>query len=125
MGMFDSVMVTCPKCRNKMEFQSKALDCLMEVYTLETAPAEILLDIMNSPHFHVKCGQWVVLIDPNYPPPLRPKPTLSPAMVIPPNNPIKHFQGDQWWPNDVLFTFDHLEPETTKTPPAGEGERAR
>lgn len=53
MGMFDSVYVPCPKCGELNEFQSKGGDCLLNEYTLENAPANVLLD-MNS-HSPVTC----------------------------------------------------------------------
>jgi hypothetical protein len=41
MGMFDSVVVRCPKCRRGMEFQSKAGECILAQYAPEDAPLEI------------------------------------------------------------------------------------
>ena len=38
MGMFDSVMVPCPKCGERAEFQSKAGDCHLEIFTIDDAP---------------------------------------------------------------------------------------
>lgn len=47
MGMFDSINVTCPHCGSIFEAQSKAGDCLLYVYTLDTAPPEILADLFK------------------------------------------------------------------------------
>lgn len=110
MGMFDSVMVPCPKCETPVEFQSKAGDCQMDRYTLEDAPAELLLDIMNEPHYCQNCGEWVALVDPRYPPGEKPKPDLRAARVKAPENSTTHFQGMKWWPDEVPFTFDDLLP---------------
>ena len=109
MGMFDSVLTPCPKCGVNMEFQSKGMDCDMEVYTLENAPTAILWDIINDPQYHEACGQWVALIDPDYPPPYhRPKPKLAATKVNAPDNPGTHFQGAKWWPYGLDFTYADL-----------------
>ncbi|WP_156829747.1 hypothetical protein [Methylovulum miyakonense] len=58
MGMFDSVYVPCPKCGELNEFQSKGGDCLLNEYTLENAPANVLLDInRHSPSLAETAGQ--------------------------------------------------------------------
>jgi hypothetical protein len=69
MGMFDSVMVPCPKCSEPVEFQSKTGDCQCDVFTLDTAPREILFDIMHDPEQCRQCGNWLALIDPALPRP--------------------------------------------------------
>ena len=57
MGMFDSVMVPCPKCHKDIEFQSKSGECLLDVYTLDTVPMAVLGDInRHSPYDCPKCG---------------------------------------------------------------------
>jgi hypothetical protein len=46
MGLFDSVWITCAKCGENIEFQSKAdYFPFMNNYTIETAPKHILVDI--------------------------------------------------------------------------------
>lgn len=107
MGMFDSVMVECPNCGRRVEFQTKAGSCSMEVYSLSTAPVELLTDILNEPEYH-DCGQWVALVDPAYPPGRKPKPNLTIVRVKTPENPRAHFQGLKWWPDDKPFTYDDL-----------------
>jgi hypothetical protein len=57
MGMYDTVMVPCPKCGTKSEFQSKSGDCTLAVYELNEAPNDVLLDInRHAPATCVKCG---------------------------------------------------------------------
>lgn len=56
MGMFDSVMVPCPTCGECAEFQSKAGDCTLAVYSLDEAPADVLSDIDKQPEACKKCG---------------------------------------------------------------------
>lgn len=45
MGMFDSIFVPCPRCNASTEFQSKAGECSLTIYTLDIAPPEILQDL--------------------------------------------------------------------------------
>ena len=45
MGMFDRVMVTCPKCGEEIEFQSKAHECALAEYTLYNMPSSIAADL--------------------------------------------------------------------------------
>lgn len=51
MGMYDSIMVNCPTCDKLTEIHSKADRCNLAVYTLNTAPAKVLLDICEESHF--------------------------------------------------------------------------
>lgn len=55
MGMFDSVYVDC-KCGEKVEFQSKAGDCLCHDYTIYDLPHEIALDLNKEVQECGKCG---------------------------------------------------------------------
>ena len=107
MGMYDSLMVDCPKCGKPVEFQSKAWDCCLDSYKLSDAPTAILVDVMNEPRYCEKCGQWIALCDPAHPPDWKPR--LNVVKVKTPDNPTKHFQGMQWWPDGVPFTFDEIE----------------
>lgn len=110
MGLFDSLYVDCPKCGMPVEYQSKALeDCYCRNFTLETAPGEILFDVMNDPHYCMQCGQWIALIDPVYPPGTKPRPSLRAAKVRTPDDPKTHFQGFKWWPDETPFTYADLE----------------
>lgn len=113
MGMFDSVLVPCTGCGAEVEYQSKEGARQCEVYTLETAPTEILTDIMNAPEHCRKCGQWTALVDPDFPPGEPPRPKLRPARVKTPTNPSSHQQGYKWWPDDVPFTYGCLEQPLT------------
>lgn len=42
MGMFDSILVACPACNSPLEFQSKSGDCMLNSYSLWSAPAEVV-----------------------------------------------------------------------------------
>lgn len=75
MGMFDSVYAPCAHCGSEIEYQSKAGECCMDRYTVETAPVEVLIDILNEPHYCAGCGRWTALFDPRFTPtPPRPEP---------------------------------------------------
>ena len=57
MGCFDSVMVPCPTCGERSEFQSKSGDCLLHVYNLEDCPPDVLGDVnRHAPNTCEKCG---------------------------------------------------------------------
>ncbi len=57
MGMFDTVLVPCPKCGEVSEFQSKGGDCRLSEYTLDNCPQDVLSDVnRHSPNTCDKCG---------------------------------------------------------------------
>ena len=57
MGMFDSIMVPCPKCGKRSEFQSKSGECYLNVYLLETCPPDALADVnRHAPNTCDQCG---------------------------------------------------------------------
>lgn len=45
MGMFDRVSARCPNCNEIIEWQSKAGDCNLDDYSIESVPVEIAADI--------------------------------------------------------------------------------
>jgi hypothetical protein len=56
MGMYDTVMVPCPTCGDRAEFQSKSGACNLATYTIDNAPDNVLLDVnRHSPH-RCTCG---------------------------------------------------------------------
>jgi hypothetical protein len=59
MGMFDSIIVSCPKCGQEHEFQSKGGDCLLDVYNLDNSPDDVLSNANR--HSPVKCDCGVLL----------------------------------------------------------------
>lgn len=60
MGMFDSLYVKCRKCRENVEFQSKAGDCSMNSYSLTTIPANVAGDLIGESQA-CKCGNVISL----------------------------------------------------------------
>lgn len=56
MGMYDSVMVKCPKCGEEHEFQSKSGDCFLDVYTLENCPDDVMANVNRHSPCKCDCG---------------------------------------------------------------------
>lgn len=65
MGMFDSVMVPCPRCKEDViEFQSKAGDCSLVDYSPHSVPMEIALSLDGTSESCRTCGNTVTLYMP-------------------------------------------------------------
>jgi len=60
MGVYDSVVFRCPFCGIELDFQSKAGECALEVYTLDQVPYAIAKDIESMGIWCV-CGKTVGL----------------------------------------------------------------
>lgn len=57
MGVYDTVLVRCPQCGTPAEFQSKSGRCLLETYSLDEAPDDVLLDVNHhAPATCAKCS---------------------------------------------------------------------
>lgn len=54
MGMFDTILVPCPKCGAKSGFQSKSGSCCLYEFELEATPADAMEDVMR--HGPATCG---------------------------------------------------------------------
>ncbi|MCM1322892.1 MAG: hypothetical protein NC218_01765 [Acetobacter sp.] len=59
MGCFDSVFIRCPKCGNKIEYQSKACQCDMGQYKENAVPLAIAADIEYTVRQCSNCGAKV------------------------------------------------------------------
>jgi len=57
MGMYDSVMVKCPKCVEEHEFQTKSGECLLDVYTLDNCPDDVMVDVNRHSPYKCDCGE--------------------------------------------------------------------
>ena len=56
MGLFDTVLVPCPKCGEIVGFQSKSGNCDLGEFPLWDAPEDVMEDVnRHSPHV-CKCG---------------------------------------------------------------------
>ena len=109
MGMYDSVVVPCPKCLCNVEFESNADVCQLKEFKLTTAPPDVLLDIINRPQRCSACGQWVALVDPHFPPGAVPEPAPKPK-IAKVDTPVRPWVSGpfQLWPHDREFTYCDL-----------------
>ena len=101
MGMFDSVYAPCAWCGENLEFQTKAGDRCMEIFTPENAPYHIAFDVLNDVSY-CKCGNWTILADPKFPPEyVPPKPNLVPAKLRKPDDDYVTIHSSdtnmRWW----------------------------
>ncbi len=55
MGTYDSVWMKCPRCDDKVEFQSKAGKCILEHFTMEDVPRNVAQDILGQTTICEKC----------------------------------------------------------------------
>ena len=55
MGMFDTIMVPCPKCGERSEFQTKSGHCVLDCWNLEDAPEEPMWNVNR--HAPVECEE--------------------------------------------------------------------
>lgn len=57
MGCYDTVLVPCPQCGEKAEFQSKSGECLLRTFELKDCPADVLENVnRHAPAECAKCG---------------------------------------------------------------------
>lgn len=64
MGCFDSVVGRCPKCGTELEWQSKASECLLRTFSIDSVPVSIAEDISGETNVCHNC-QEVLKIIPN------------------------------------------------------------
>lgn len=65
MGSYDMVNIRCPRCGDaEVEFQSKSGACNFEEYDLDSAPAEVLVGIIdqikvcNNCHYNIHIERY-------------------------------------------------------------------
>ena len=56
MGLYDSVLVKCPQCQNEVEFQSKAGECQLNLYHIDSVPIAIASSLNNKMEECEECG---------------------------------------------------------------------
>lgn len=61
MGCFDTLVVTCPRCPNKIKFQSKAGLCSLDTYDINDCPPVILDDLNGEYQKCNYCGHYVTI----------------------------------------------------------------
>ena len=59
MGVYDTVIVPCPRCGERHDFQSKSGPCDMKFYELDETPDDVFDDInRHAPTECFNCGTW-------------------------------------------------------------------
>ena len=66
MGMFNRIWVTCPKCKDQVEFQTKSGTCVLDSWSLEDAPNIEVRGIIDDTN-RCDCGK-LVTVELNEPP---------------------------------------------------------
>ena len=56
MGVYDTVWVKCPTCGEENPFQSKSGDCILENYTLDNCPPDVLVNVNRHSPCRCDCG---------------------------------------------------------------------
>lgn len=56
MGMFDTVIVSCPNCGEEVGFQSKSGECMLRCYILEDCPDDVLSNVNRHAPYDCDCG---------------------------------------------------------------------
>jgi hypothetical protein len=56
MGLYDTVKIPCPNCGEIYYAQSKGGECLLDVFELENAPANVLSNVNRHAPFVCTCG---------------------------------------------------------------------
>lgn len=56
MGLYDTVLVGCPKCGKTHGFQSKGGKCKMRTYSMGRCPDDVMGDVNRHAPCHCDCG---------------------------------------------------------------------
>jgi len=65
MGMYDSVVISCSKCKqDTIEFQTKVGDCMLRDFSSDSVPMEIALALDGTSKSCRTCGHTVTLYMP-------------------------------------------------------------
>lgn len=63
MGMFDTVLVPCPRCGTKHEAQSKGGSCTLMEFELTATPQDVLADVnRHAPFTCENCGVTFMVV---------------------------------------------------------------
>lgn len=65
MGIFDTVLVNCPKCGQEHEFQSKSGECFLRTYTLADCPDDVMINVNRHSPKLCDCGMLFQVDIPN------------------------------------------------------------
>jgi len=61
MGMYDVVLVNCPKCGKENEFQSKSGSCTLSYYKFKECPDDVFEDINRHAPYKCDCGILIII----------------------------------------------------------------
>ncbi len=61
MGMFDSLIVSCPDCDGHIEFQSKSGECILRNYTEDNLPTQVAIGMNGDIESCRKCNKSLKL----------------------------------------------------------------
>jgi len=64
MGCYDTVEVPCPECGKIEYFQSKSGERMMENYTLQNVPDDVLVDVNRHAPYKCRDCQTLFLVNP-------------------------------------------------------------
>lgn len=56
MGLFDTIIVKCPKCGDEQQCQTKSGPCDLGQFTLADAPDDVLANVNRHAPFYCDCG---------------------------------------------------------------------
>lgn len=56
MGLYDSIIYQCPKCRREVVAQTKSGACLLRYFKLLDAPEDVLDDVNRHAPYTCECG---------------------------------------------------------------------
>ena len=61
MGIFNTIMVNCPNCGSKIEFQSKSGSCILATYHISNCPEEEIEGIIGESWCCDNCGTEITI----------------------------------------------------------------
>ncbi len=56
MGMYDTILVPCPKCGERYDAQSKSGECSLQVFSFEECPEDVMRNVNRHAPFVCECG---------------------------------------------------------------------
>jgi len=64
MGLYNTIIIPCPRCGNDIECQTKSGACILETYQLQDAPDADIFDINRHAPFECpECGQQGIEVE--------------------------------------------------------------
>ena len=63
MGLYDTILIPCPKCSHIHHAQSKSGDCSMNVFEIENAPVDVMGDVNRHAPFTCEVCRCVFSVE--------------------------------------------------------------